>query len=273
MLIYFDESYDTPNFRYLLLGALFNPHPRFLHRCLTEIKRKNNFIINGGVLGEIKYNYCKTQRDYEVCRRAIDAFFESTSWFRCIVIKQEDFDLNRFGKPYEQDKIKRARAYKKFAELLICHNTENIHGGVLLTDQLTRCSKDLFIEKMNDLFCASGKEYSENKKIPTLTRVEEIPSHLEQYQVLQLCDLLMGCILNNIFPTKNKFKNLIREYLITKLGVKNLLVESWEKYSKNLVETVYPKFNIWYIKLNPNNKKGSGGLSVQTIVRKPNIST
>lgn len=250
MLIYFDECYDTP-VKYLILSGLFNPHSKFLHRKLSEIKRSNNFIRDDGSLVEIKYNYCKTQKHYNICTQIIDAFFESTSWFRSIVIKQDIFDLNRFGAPYEADKIKKARAYKKFAELLICHNTENVHGGILLTDELTRCSRDLFIEKMKELFCTPKVAYSENKKIPTLTRIEEVHSHLEQYQVLQVCDLLMGCILNNLVPTKNKFKNLIREYLIKKLGVRNLLPESWSKYSKRLVEEYYPKFNIWYIRLNP----------------------
>lgn len=254
MIIYFDETYNVSNTKYLILGALVNPHSKFLHRRLSEIKRKNKFINSDGSFREIKYNYCKTQEYYEVCKQAIDAFFESTSWFRCIVINQDKFDLNRFGKIYEPDKIKRARAYKKFAELLICHNTENVQGGILLTDELTRCSKDLFIEKMKELFCTSGSNYSEKKKIPTLTRIEEISSHLEQYQVIQVCDLLIGCVLNNLLPTKNKFKNLIREYLAKKLGVKNLLPESWSKYSKTLVEEYYPKFNIWYLKLSINKK-------------------
>lgn len=43
MLIYFDESYDNGH-KYLLLGALFNPHPKFLHRELTELKKKYNYF-------------------------------------------------------------------------------------------------------------------------------------------------------------------------------------------------------------------------------------
>ncbi len=35
MLIYLDESYDNAH-TYLLLGALFNSHPKYLHRRLTE---------------------------------------------------------------------------------------------------------------------------------------------------------------------------------------------------------------------------------------------
>jgi len=35
MLIYFDESYDNEH-RYLILGALFNPHPKFLLRNIIR---------------------------------------------------------------------------------------------------------------------------------------------------------------------------------------------------------------------------------------------
>ena len=36
--------------------------------------------------------------------------------------------------------------YKKFAELLITHNTENIYNGILLVDEVKRCNGDEFIE-------------------------------------------------------------------------------------------------------------------------------
>lgn len=64
MLIYFDESYNIPNTKYLILGALFNPHSKFLHRRLTEIKRENRFTNVNWSLKEIKYNYCKTREYY-----------------------------------------------------------------------------------------------------------------------------------------------------------------------------------------------------------------
>lgn len=56
MLIYFDESYDNEH-QYLILGALFNPHPKFLHQKLSQIKQKYNYLSQDGTLREIKYNY------------------------------------------------------------------------------------------------------------------------------------------------------------------------------------------------------------------------
>ena len=96
MIIYFDESYSNET-EYFLLGALFNPHSRFLHRKLSEIKKKHNFHRNDGTLAEIKYNYCKTQNHLDICCEAINAFFDSTSWFRCIVVEKRYFDLNNLS--------------------------------------------------------------------------------------------------------------------------------------------------------------------------------
>jgi hypothetical protein len=123
MLIYFDESYDHEH-EYLLLSALFNPHPKFLHRRLIEVKRRSKYLSQDGKFREIKYNYVTNKDKLEIAREAIDIFFESTSWFRCVVIEQAHVDLTRFGKIKESEKIKKARLYKKFAELLISHNTK-----------------------------------------------------------------------------------------------------------------------------------------------------
>lgn len=251
MLIYFDESYDGEH-RYLILGALFNPHSKFLHRELLDIKRKYNYLDSNGKGLEIKYNNCISKTREELNCEAINIFMESTSYFRAIVIDQTIMDLERFGKKSEPEKIKMARAYKKFAELLLAHNTENIYNGVLLTDELTRCSGDKFIEIMKQDFCVIEGKHCNDRSQPTLKEIREIKSHIEDYHVNQINDILMGSILNNIHPTKKEYKNNVRNYLIKKLGVKNLLPETWNTYSKTYVEKYHPKYNIWYWRPNDN---------------------
>lgn len=254
MLIYFDESYDNEH-RYLILGALFNPHPKFLHRELLEMKKKYGFIGRDGKVLEIKYNNCKSQKREKMNCEAIDIFMKSTSYFRAIVIDQNVMDLDRFGKKSEDKKIKTARAYKKFAELLLSHNTEDVYNGVLLTDELTRCNGDKFIEIMKQDFClVEGRHCNDNHK-PTLKEITDIKSHLEDYHVNQINDILMGSILNNLKPTSKEYKNNVRNHLIKSLGVNSLLPESWNKYSKKFVEEYYPKYNIWYWKPNGENDK------------------
>jgi len=254
MLIYFDESYDNDH-KYLLLGALFNPHPKFSHRELNELKKRYNYFDNQGKPREIKYNNCINNFRLKMYQEAIDIFFKSTSYFRCIVINQSVLDLDYFGQKHEDNKIKMARAYKKFAEHLIAHNTDNVYNGVLLTDELKRCTGDRFIELMKQDFCLPNGKYCDLKNKPTLKHVADIKSHLENYQVGQINDLLLGCVLNNLIPTKKPYKNKLRDYLIGKLQVDSLLPEYWSRYSKKYVEEYYPKFNVWYWKPNNNNQK------------------
>jgi hypothetical protein len=252
MLIYFDESYDN-EYRYLILGALFNPHPKFLHRELMKIKKKYNFIDKKGKVMEIKYNNCTSKKMEKMNCEAIDVFMKSTSYFRAIVIDQSIMNLDYFGKKSDDKKLKIARSYKKFAELLLSHNTDNIYNGVLLTDELTRCRGDRFIEIMKEDFCFKDGKYCNDTNKPTLKEITEIKSHIEDYHVNQINDILMGSILNNLKPTTKEYKNNVRNYLIKKLEVKNLLEESWNKYSKSFAETYYPKYDIWYWR--PRNNK------------------
>lgn len=247
MLIYFDESYDNEH-RYLILGALFNPHPKFLHREWLKAKRDFSYLNNKGKAMEVKYNNCTTKTRQEICYKAIDIFMKSTSYFRAIVIDQNIMNLDRFGNKSEDTKIKMARAYKKFAELLLSHNTENIYNGVLLTDELNRCNGDRFIEIMKQDFCATDGRHCNDKNKPTLKEITDIKSHLEEYHVNQINDILIGSILNNLRPTSKEYKNNVRNYLIKSLGVKNLLPESWNRYSKSFTEEYYPKYNVWYWK-------------------------
>ncbi|MDP2684197.1 MAG: hypothetical protein Q8P20_04005 [bacterium] len=247
MLIYFDESYDGEH-KYLLLGALFSPHPKFLHRELMEMKKHYNFIDTNGRTLEIKYNNCNTKMREQMNCAAVDIFMKSTSYFRAIVIDQDIMDLDRFGKKSEDKKIKMARAYKKFAELLLAHNTENIYNGVLLTDELNRCNGDKFIEIMKEDFCRIGGKYCDDSNKTTLKEIRDIKSHIETYHTNQINDILLGSILNNLKPTAKEYKNNVRKYLISRLEVDSLLPKYWSKYSKKYVEEYYPKFNIWYWK-------------------------
>jgi hypothetical protein len=243
MLIYFDESYDN-NHKYLILGALFNPKSKYLHKKLITLK-DSYFFKNNGKYKELKYNNCINEYNYNLCCGAIDIFMESQSYFRAVVIDQSLLDLDYFGRKYENKNIKMARVYKKFAEMLISNNSRNIKNGVLLTDELTRCKGDEFIEIMKQEFCSSEGKHKHFSGEPILKHIMDIHSHVENYQVCQINDILIGCILNNLVPTKKKYKNDIRNYLINKLKVGSLLSKDW-KFSKKYIEENSPKFNIWY---------------------------
>jgi hypothetical protein len=244
LLIYFDESYDGQH-QYLLLGALFNPHPKYLHSELGRIKRSKGFVTASGSLKELKYSRIDS-RSIDVYKESIDAFMKSTSWFRCIVVEEALMDLNRFGSRNESDNIKKARAYKKFAELLLASNLSNVKNAVLLTDEMQRCRGDRFIEVMKDAFCIPEQNRSLGCKTAVLSEILTVESHLEQYQVIQLCDVLLGCVLNGLKPTSRVAKNEVRIYLANQLGVSGFTREDWKHISKRNMETILPKFNVWH---------------------------
>ena len=119
MIIYLDESYDWQG-TYFLLGALFvrENHDVFLS-AFNNIKREEKFARPDGALRELKYKKINHDNHERAAVKTIQAFKAQSAYFRAVVIPQSSFDLTFYGKRYEPDNIKRARAYKKFAEMLI----------------------------------------------------------------------------------------------------------------------------------------------------------
>jgi len=152
MIIYLDESYDWQG-TYFLLGALFvrEDHDVFLESFNT-IKGEEKLIKPDGTLRELKYTKIKYGNHERAAIKAIQVFKAQKAYFRAVVIPQSSFDLGYYGKKYEPDNIKRARAYKKFAEMLIEYNTPNVSQGVLFADYLSRCKGEL----------GRGDEFAEN---------------------------------------------------------------------------------------------------------------
>lgn len=249
MLVYFDESYDHDH-EYLLLGCLFSPHPTALDRHVKSTKRDNGFIYKTGALAnkckEIKYSEISNAYEQKIACQLVDVFFKSTSWFRCVVVDQRPghFDLNRFGDKQEPEKMKKARAYKKFAEMLLTKNATYIANAVLLTDRLTRCNGDLFIQLIKDLYTVAGKGWCVDRG-PIFRHIGEVDTALEQYQLGQINDLLMGAVLNAIKPTTNVFKAGLREHVRKSLGLSSLGLDYWSKIPRGELDNAQPRFNVW----------------------------
>lgn len=250
VLTYFDECYDNQR-SYLILGALFNPRPKAIHRAFWEAKRKRGYIDSDGKVKEIKYNYSSTHYLYTVATEAVDCFVESLSWFRAIVIDQrpsQGWSLDHFGMATEAKAIKEARAYKKFTELLLKSNISSFANGVLLTDRLTRCRGDAFLALITELFGTPGAGYSSGRRTPIFRHIEEVDTALEEYQVGQIGDILQGVILNELVPTKNRYKRKLREYAKGQIGLSALSPSYWEKMPKWQQDLQHSKFQIWYWK-------------------------
>lgn len=232
MIVYFDESYDNAR-QYLLYGALLVPAESTLHQRFLQVRRELNF------LPEVKYWKCRNPRALTVYKRVIDAFMEDEAYFRCVVVDQHKFDYSGFGRPDESDALAKARAYKKFTEMLLHPHVQGVTNAVLLCDELTRCRGDQFLERIRERFNPPGRA-------PTFRHLAEVSSEIEEYQCLQVCDLLLGCVLNNLKPAKNRFKIAIREYLCDRLKVPNLLPSTWRDVPLRQVRAPTTKYNVWY---------------------------
>jgi len=215
---------------------------------LAEIHRKKRCLDGHKNIIETKYSNCFSAHNYEVCKDFIGAFIGSDSWFSAIAVdtKNTTFDLSYFGKPHESDALKQARVYKKFTELLISKNTKRIENAVLLVDEVTRCNHDRFLELIRESFCIPGAGYSANKQYPIFKHIGSIKSDSPENIRLCVCDLLLGCILNNNLPARNKWKNSLRKYLINRLGIKDLLEPTWRPGGVD--SNIRRKFRIWYWK-------------------------
>lgn len=248
MLVTFDECYDN-NHTYLILGALFNPNPGRIHNDLLTAKRSKGYLKSDGAAKEIKYVYASTHYLYTVAAAAVDCFADSQSFFRAIVVDQRPtsgFSLDFFGKPSESKAIREARAYKKFTELLLKSNLTTTSNGVLFTDRLTRCKGDAFLPLITELFGTGGVGYSSGRTAPIFRHIQEVDTALEQYQVGQIGDILQGVILNELVPTKNRWKRKLREHAKDRLGLPSLAPSYWLSLPKWELDHRHPKYQVWY---------------------------
>src|SRR5438105_8509484 len=241
MIIYLDESYDWQG-TYFLLGALFirEDHDVFLESFNT-IKREEKFARPDGTLRELKYATIKHNNHERAAIKAIQIFKAQKAYFRAVIIPQSSFDLSFYGKKYEPENIKRARAYKKFAEMLIDYNTPKVSDGVLFADYLSRCKGQLgrgdeFIEVMKQRFVYPSDELL--KTPARLKHISEVPSDHPHYSLLQVCDVILGSTLNGILKVK-RGRRMAHKVAVTERMKEILEFPTYDKAYWQALEKVY----------------------------------
>src|SRR6266496_188395 len=241
MIIYLDESYDWQG-TYFLLGALCvrEDHDVFLESFNT-IKREERFARPDGTLRELKYSKIKHDIHERAAAKAIQIFKAQKAYFRAVIIPQSSFDLGHYGKKYEPDKIKRARAYKKFAEMLVEYNTPQVIGGVLFADYLSRCKGalgrgDEFIEVMKQRFVYPSDELLRTP--PKLRHISEVASEHPNYSLLQVCDVLLGATLNGVLRIA-KGRRMVHKNAVTERLKELLEFPTYDKAYWQSLERLY----------------------------------
>ena len=122
--IFVDESGTHAN-DYLIIGMLFVPDHGSLHKKLVEVKDSHSYLnTKTGRKSSAKYKEThvaefKRQVDVDVVSDWMDVFLTSDAWFRAIVIDWDIWDGKHFGGPFEPAALKKRRAYKKWAEMLL----------------------------------------------------------------------------------------------------------------------------------------------------------
>ena len=258
MKIYFDESqnYDKS---LLLIGAIFifgEKNISYLQKEINKIKVNNDFFKPDGEPKEIKYNKIATSKDLKVAKQVIDLFFNKAKncYFRCCVIGWSDENFQMVGKKSQSLKLKRAILYTDVAKKLIYRGIQGFDNAILLYDDLVRCRGDKFEEIIENNFGYTSLKKDKQKGFPLIKTVRGVKSDLEANNIVQLTDLFTGCVLNNNEPS-SKRKNDIRDYLIKKLGFKNLLEETWKTRVPSIEKNQSIKFHIDYLKLSEDLRK------------------
>jgi len=155
-----------------------------------------------------------------------------------------------FGDPFEPDALKRRRAYKKWAEMLLHPELKEPPGGVpirgarLYLDRLRILYGYDIIDHLRDRFTRNYEGAS-----PYIAEFQHTDSWKDANQCLQLCDLLTGSIYQTLRPASSPEKQATRRYLeesLVSVGVKRLDPGFWRQYNPTSLRKLLPKFSAWF---------------------------
>ncbi|MCO6436712.1 MAG: DUF3800 domain-containing protein [Phycisphaerae bacterium] len=252
--IYVDES-GTHAEQWFIIGMLFVPDHGTLHSALVKVKEKHKYYNQGrgnNRLKESHLNKFRNWRDLEVAKEWINVFIQQTCYFRAVVIDWTIWNPKHFGDPFEPEALKRKRAYKKWAEMLLHPELKNPRLGVgiyhaeLFLDRVQVLAGYDILGQLQERFTANYRGES-----PYIDRFELIDSWRDASQCLQLCDLLTGCIYQSLVPAKSKYKLGAKHHLAESLrpvGVQQFTAGFWKGFAKETLSKRLPKFSAWFWK-------------------------
>ena len=177
-------------------------------------------------------------------------FFKSSAYFRCVVIDWGIWDGSYFGDPFEPEALKKRRAYKKWAEMLLqpelCgpESVSHIVDARLFLDRLLITSGYDVLDHLEERFT---RNYRGNA--PYIREYQHTDSWRDANQALQLCDLLTGCIFNSLCPSSRGVKIDTVNYLDQQLKERNegeLSGKYWRQFAPNSLGKHHKKFSAWF---------------------------
>lgn len=243
MRIYVDES-GTHGGGWLIIGMLFVPDHGLLHSELLRVKDQVGYH-NASPRHDAKYKEThlsefKSQRDVDVASGWIDSFLGHSCFFRSIVVDWSIWEGKHFGTPFEADALKKRRAYKKWAEMLL--HPESLEF---------RDRASLYLDRLRIAHHYDVLDHLKMRFSGLIQEFQETDSAKDANQCLQLCDLLTGGVYQSLVPAPNVHKRGATDYLYGKLtayGVKERGPVFWRGYHKNTLRQHFPKFSEWFWK-------------------------
>jgi Protein of unknown function (DUF3800) len=255
--IYADES-GTHSDEWLVIGMLFVPNHGTLHPELCRVKdRLEYFNVSkkyAAVYKETHFAEFKSPRDLGLGKAWIDCFLLSDSVFRCIVVDWTRYQGRFFGSAFEPDALKKRRAYKKWAEMLLQAEIGKIQDAMFYLDRLRVLYGYDVISSLRDRF-SFGRDGNRRRRC-AIKEFQLTDSWKDANQCLQLCDLLTGVVFQSLCPSKNPVKLAVMDYLYDRLqqyGVKSKSPGYWRGYSQAVLSKHFPKFSEWFWE--PGNRK------------------
>ena len=248
MRIYADEA-GTHGGDWLVIGMLFVPDHGQLHSDLCKVKEHHKYFNGGSKKARYKETHFaefKSPRDAEVAEAWIDSFLASRSIFRSVVVEWSIFDGRYFGGPFDPDALKKRRAYKKWAEMLLQPELGTLTNAQFYLDRLRILYGYDVIQSLKERF--QYDEYGEIRARPRIKEFQATDSWKDSNQCLQLSDLLTGCVYQSLVPSKNPAKLRVMSYLYEKLkahGVKDKSPGYWRGFGSS-TRKHFPRFSEWF---------------------------
>jgi hypothetical protein len=250
MRIYVDES-GTHDEKWLIIGALFVPDHGLTHSELCKNKEDLKYFNASPKRPNTRYKEVhlsdfRSPRDVAVGSKWVDTFVAHTCWYRAVVIDWKIWDGSYFGTWYEADALKKRKAYKKWAEMLLTPELVEGHvkNATLYLDRLRVVAQYDVLDHLRIRF---AKNYDGGQ--PCIRDYQHTDSWRDANQCLQLCDLLTGGLYQHIVPAESEEKTLMRLYLeaaLKPVGVKNMSPSFFRGFSKNSLRRHLPKFSAWF---------------------------
>ena len=172
----------------------------------------------------------------------------SGSDFRSVVVEWAIFEGRHFGGPFEPDALKKRRAYKKWAEMLLQSEVGALRDARFYLDRLRILYGYDVIRSLKERF--QHDEYGEVLPRPRIREFQATESWKDANQCLQLCDLLVGSVYQSLVPSKKPAKLRVMNHLYKKLeahGVKGRTPGYWRGFGSS-TRKHFNKFSEWFWK-------------------------